>query len=105
MLLALIYALIVVVIGAICFYLIDKVCARRATWKSAQNSRGFVLPCRDSATATADTRRELLTEQLRQPRDIHRNPARLLFREQLGCRAAARQHFIISWTSECSFCR
>jgi hypothetical protein len=31
-------------------------------WKSAQNSRGFVLPCRNSATATADTRRELLTE-------------------------------------------
>jgi hypothetical protein len=81
-----------VVIGAICFYLIDK----------------FVRDGRlgrDSATATADTRRELLTEQLRQSRDIHRNPARLVFREQLGCRAAARQHFIISWTSECSFCR
>jgi hypothetical protein len=67
MLLALIYALIVVVIGAICFYLIDK----------------FVRDGRlgrDSATATADTRRELLTEQLWQLRDVRRNPLRLIGR-------------------------
>jgi hypothetical protein len=65
MLLALIYALIVVVIGAICFYLIDK----------------FVRDGRlgrDSARATADTRRELLTEQLWQLRDVRRNPLRCL---------------------------
>jgi hypothetical protein len=36
MLLALIYVLIVVVIGAICFYLIDRFVGDGSTWKSAK---------------------------------------------------------------------
>jgi hypothetical protein len=53
MLLALINVLIVIVIGAICFYLIDRF---------VRDGRpcGLVLPCRNTATGTADTRRELL---------------------------------------------
>ena len=58
MLLALINVLIVIVIGAICFYLIDRFV--RDGGNLLKILCGLVLPCRNTATATADTRRELL---------------------------------------------
>ena len=67
-------------------------CARRTTWKFAQNSRGFVLPCRNSATATTDIRRELLSlcQQLRQLRNIHHNPPRLT-----ACDRSSQLRFVV----------
>jgi hypothetical protein len=80
MLLALINVLIVIVVGAICFYLIDWFVRDGRLKKSSQNTCGLVLPCRNTATPTAGTRRELLgaSQQLRQLGDIRRNPSRLI---------------------------
>ena len=72
MLLALIYVLIIVAIGAMCFHLIDKFVRDGRLGNLLKISRGFVLPCRNTATAIADTRRELLglCQQRGQFRDI-----------------------------------
>ena len=49
--------LIIVVVGAICFYLIDRFVPRRTTGKSAEDPGGIGLPCRNLAAAVAGARR------------------------------------------------
>jgi hypothetical protein len=66
--------------------------AERSTDRRKSACRSAPLPCRNTATVTADTRRELLgaCQQLRQLRDIRSNPPRFIPREQFGRRSPPR---------------
>jgi hypothetical protein len=72
---------------------------------ASQNSCGLVLPCRNTATATADTWRELLgaCQQLRQLRNIRSNAPRFIPREHFCRRSPPRLILEIDIAERCHY--